>query len=810
MKKCILILISIFTIGINLWAIWEGNGIAGTATDFKEDGMFVKTSIVPKYSLIEITNLENDITVRSIVLEGNEEQGILMTFSPSVAEALKVKYGQVTRIRVSSPSLVEEDNKSSSLAKLPKDEKEEEEKKEAQIDAKDKKEVPPIAREALKEEEKDDEVLLYDFKPVAKSTKTMGKKGGQVSFNPSFIEEDVKLNLNIPKEIIKDEPKGKEGELKIKSSTTTTKTYGEPTPSPITPPKTISTPKKRSVYLEKVALRPPKEVAIPKLEEKKAKDSATSKVPSTSLATKEKEKTPAVKDVVMIEKPKEKEKTVLLAVGEVEGIKEKKEVPIETKINPPMEVKSTKEMALKNATEEKKDIKSVSEVEGIKEKKEEANKNKVEDVKNAPLIMEPLKEEVKEDDKNVNEVGIPTNKEKNETKTILDVMEVSQVTHSNVDDEEKPIAPVSEVSIPKEPNKSEDESLKEDVSVVENIKEKEVEEKPIEEEELKEEEKPIDEPIAELVKEEDAPKEIEEENKDLEENVTPSENEGEENNDEENNSSSEVPIEEMPKEESLKEEASTKELDEKALKEIEVKKPKDNEVNKNIVALEDEKVKNDNSKLNNDMNGKALNEIKIIKINNKKAPFDEDINKEEVNVSSQKEETNTPSQEIQDNNNQEMDKPKTNEENKDDTETQPEKVEENKEDEKEKEEEIKPIEEPKEMPKQPPLEEKDVNNAKPLPPPRKENKKEEKKHKTRFDIGKTVWGYSYVQIAVYESELSVEEVLKQYGNKYPIIVEKRGSNKYVVFVGPLKKDETGAVQNIFKNFGFKDCFIKTR
>lgn len=120
MKKYLFILIIMCVSLLNVWSVWEGNGIAGAATDFQEDGMFVKSSLFPKYTLVEIVNLENDIKVRAIVLEGKEVPGILMNFSPSVAEALKVQYGDVTRIRISSPSLSSDDIASSLY--LPKEE----------------------------------------------------------------------------------------------------------------------------------------------------------------------------------------------------------------------------------------------------------------------------------------------------------------------------------------------------------------------------------------------------------------------------------------------------------------------------------------------------------------------------------------------------------------------------------------------------------------------------------------------------------------------------------------------------------------
>ena len=55
----------------------------------------------------------------------------------------------------------------------------------------------------------------------------------------------------------------------------------------------------------------------------------------------------------------------------------------------------------------------------------------------------------------------------------------------------------------------------------------------------------------------------------------------------------------------------------------------------------------------------------------------------------------------------------------------------------------------------------------------------------------------------------MEELLRKYESSYPIVVEKRvNASKaiYVVFVGPLQKDEVGAVQESFRSFGFKDAF----
>ena len=72
-----------------------------------------------------------------------------------------------------------------------------------------------------------------------------------------------------------------------------------------------------------------------------------------------------------------------------------------------------------------------------------------------------------------------------------------------------------------------------------------------------------------------------------------------------------------------------------------------------------------------------------------------------------------------------------------------------------------------------------------------------KNKKENFSTGKTIKNASYVQIAVYGSALAVEELLKKYSGQYPIIVEKKEDSsgvKYIVSIGPLKKDELGAIQ----------------
>lgn len=75
-------------------------------------------------------------------------------------------------------------------------------------------------------------------------------------------------------------------------------------------------------------------------------------------------------------------------------------------------------------------------------------------------------------------------------------------------------------------------------------------------------------------------------------------------------------------------------------------------------------------------------------------------------------------------------------------------------------------------------------------------------------LGRAIKGYSYVQIAVFASLLSAKDVLIKYSGQYPIIVEKRGDKKYAVLVGPLQKDEVGAIKERFRAFGFSDAYSR--
>lgn len=70
-------------------------------------------------------------------------------------------------------------------------------------------------------------------------------------------------------------------------------------------------------------------------------------------------------------------------------------------------------------------------------------------------------------------------------------------------------------------------------------------------------------------------------------------------------------------------------------------------------------------------------------------------------------------------------------------------------------------------------------------------------------------GSYYIQIATLGSEKNILNTIDQYGKNYPLNLVPVSSGKaYQVMIGPLNADEYGAVMKRFKDFGYKDCFLR--
>ena len=117
-KKILFSLIFIISFSC-IWAVWEGNGGIGSSTDFPAEGLFVRSDMFPKHTLLEITNLEKNVQARAVVIGPSGIPGLLASLSPELGEKLGVPRGKVIRIRVLTPSPVNEegdDGKSISAA----------------------------------------------------------------------------------------------------------------------------------------------------------------------------------------------------------------------------------------------------------------------------------------------------------------------------------------------------------------------------------------------------------------------------------------------------------------------------------------------------------------------------------------------------------------------------------------------------------------------------------------------------------------------------------------------------------------------
>lgn len=90
------------------WAVWEGNaGIAG-ASEFPGPGLFARSDLFPRNTIVEIINLEKDITTRVVITGPSGVPGVVAILSPEAAAALNIKAGTVNRVRISVPPVTSE------------------------------------------------------------------------------------------------------------------------------------------------------------------------------------------------------------------------------------------------------------------------------------------------------------------------------------------------------------------------------------------------------------------------------------------------------------------------------------------------------------------------------------------------------------------------------------------------------------------------------------------------------------------------------------------------------------------------------
>jgi cell division septation protein DedD len=72
-------------------------------------------------------------------------------------------------------------------------------------------------------------------------------------------------------------------------------------------------------------------------------------------------------------------------------------------------------------------------------------------------------------------------------------------------------------------------------------------------------------------------------------------------------------------------------------------------------------------------------------------------------------------------------------------------------------------------------------------------------------------GAFYIQIASCAEVANAKKLVDAYGKKYPVSVERgpaKNGDIVKVYIGPVRKDEYGAMLERFKLLGFKDAFVK--
>ncbi|WP_296326480.1 SPOR domain-containing protein [Treponema sp. UBA3813] len=70
-------------------------------------------------------------------------------------------------------------------------------------------------------------------------------------------------------------------------------------------------------------------------------------------------------------------------------------------------------------------------------------------------------------------------------------------------------------------------------------------------------------------------------------------------------------------------------------------------------------------------------------------------------------------------------------------------------------------------------------------------------------------GSYYVQVASLGNKDNIKNFVDKYSSKYPVVlVQNAAKTSYQIMVGPLNIDEYGAISEKFKDYGFKDSFVR--
>lgn len=82
---------------------WEGTAVASSYGEFPSAGLYAACSSFPRNSVIEVTNLDNSKTVQVLVTRSLDNPGVFIALSPEAAGQLMIQIGSVARVKVALP-----------------------------------------------------------------------------------------------------------------------------------------------------------------------------------------------------------------------------------------------------------------------------------------------------------------------------------------------------------------------------------------------------------------------------------------------------------------------------------------------------------------------------------------------------------------------------------------------------------------------------------------------------------------------------------------------------------------------------------
>ena len=99
MKKIIALSAAALLIFVNA-SIWEGAVSTSISKDLPENGYFAATNSFPRFTMVTITNLENNMAVTVRVVSGLDNPGLLVTISRDAADAIGLQHESIGRVRM--------------------------------------------------------------------------------------------------------------------------------------------------------------------------------------------------------------------------------------------------------------------------------------------------------------------------------------------------------------------------------------------------------------------------------------------------------------------------------------------------------------------------------------------------------------------------------------------------------------------------------------------------------------------------------------------------------------------------------------